>query len=692
MVRKIGKKIEALLAKQLIEPELQSKSPSLFFNEGVSTTSTSNTKTSLFNNYFNLETEKFLEISFSQDSTSVNTNNDQSKKNLKNPLKENLIFNEADVNNITELDNGYIEIQFKELEGKLYTFVIDPKQGIVQESCKTDEYNIVLTHNEDKSKTFVYNQDTLKITPRKLFKANSDLDITKIRELISFYSAYNEEEKPIDYNLPPDYSLVNLKKTYPESDYIFEVSSNSLTIKRKSDENIVLEIFGNTVIVSDPDTGFVKNSTTYLNGNIKEYRDYIPDENGYTRAVFYEYYDNGKIRQIKEFLKKDDLSHYQTITSYNSDGNIVSEETILLPAGIAEELAKDIYAKNKIGLPTTGDNFNKHLSLVNKDNIMSVLNCYKQISSNKNNEDLISSIIKERGLSIEDRVSYVTHIVNCLLEVAKEKNLDISELSKNIFDVLKEESSSNLPARADRISYHITRLINVINGADVQSFDKADGKINKDFNQGSTGDCWLLAAIKGIANTEKGLEILNNSISTDNEGNVTVTLKGVGVTYKITKEELSARRELSRGDYDVRALEIAVEIYLKDHPNFIRRYKTDIEGGLSAWAFEILTGKGGPLITTGTLYDTEFVWQDSQLASFNKENHVAVVAASLKKNSVFTSENGEQIELLANHAYTVRGADDKFVYLINPHCTSETIAVPIDVFKDFFNRVNEFDL
>ena len=79
--------------------------------------------------------------------------------------------------------------------------------------------------------------------------------------------------------------------------------------------------------------------------------------------------------------------------------------------------------------------------------------------------------------------------------------------------------------------------------------------------------------------------------------------------------------------------------------------------------------------------------------NFNKENHIACVAAVGKENLTFSSsDDGDKITLHTNHAYAVQGSDANNVYLINPWDTSTVIPVPRDKFKDFFNMIDEFDL
>lgn len=197
----------------------------------------------------------------------------------------------------------------------------------------------------------------------------------------------------------------------------------------------------------------------------------------------------------------------------------------------------------------------------------------------------------------------------------------------------------------------------------------------------------MIASIKAIAETPKGLEILNDSLKVDKNGNVTVTLKGVGKSYVITKEELAGNNQFSSGDADVRAIEIAMDRYFQEERGV--RGSIDLNGNLAYVAFKLLTGKGGQK-NDGSILENGF--SDSQIDNFNKPNHVAVVSAKYKDHISYQTPDGETQTLLDDHAYTVKGSDDKNVYLINPHDTSKIIAVPRDTFKSFFNYINEFDL
>ena len=81
---------------------------------------------------------------------------------------------------------------------------------------------------------------------------------------------------------------------------------------------------------------------------------------------------------------------------------------------------------------------------------------------------------------------------------------------------------------------------------------------------------------------------MNDSVKVNSDGSVTVTLKGVNKIYTISKEELESNIQLSSGDGDVRALEIAVNKYFEEERGV--RDRLDINGNWMTTAYTILVG------------------------------------------------------------------------------------------------------
>ena len=103
-----------------------------------------------------------------------------------------------------------------------------------------------------------------------------------------------------------------------------------------------------------------------------------------------------------------------------------------------------------------------------------------------------------------------------------------------------------------------------------------NGEIDENVSQGNTGDCWLLVGVLSLTSTEVGRNIIKESITCNADGSVTVTFKGLNVSYTITAAEIKkwdtdskTNDAYSNGDNDMLVLELAVE-----------KLKRDIEKGV----------------------------------------------------------------------------------------------------------------
>lgn len=357
---------------------------------------------------------------------------------------------------------------------------------------------------------------------------------------------------------------------------------------------------------------------------------------------------------------------------------------------IAQSLKDDIYAKTILGLPTTGEDIEKHLAEITSDNVNEVMAAYKKI--NDDGENLMEAILEERGLSTEVRTKYLMHVKNALITAAKQDGVYVDDISEDFDKEISYQMEKFGIARATYINSFLTKLNDRIENKDASKITKPNGKIDQTFSQGNTGDCWLLASIQALAQTPKGLEILNDSVSVDEKGNVTVTLKGAGKSYLITPEELAGNHQFSSGDGDVRAIEIAMDRYFMEERGV--RGRIDLNGNKEHTAFRLLTGKGGKNLFSDSYGRIPDFWiSDSQIDNFNTENHVACVAAHHKSDLTFAAPDGAGVVTLhTGHAYAVKGSDKENVYLINPWDTSKVITVPRETFKEFFNSIDEFDL
>lgn len=440
---------------------------------------------------------------------------------------------------------------------------------------------------------------------------------------------------------------------------------------------------------------------------------------------------NGKIDQ----LELDALRLQMKV--FNTDGNenklskaeqnklkTLNWAKVRAKVQVAENLYDDIHAKTRLGTPTTGKNIRSHVYAVTTDNATTVFRTYSQKKEGK--ETLIGGIIKEYGLPIDERIEYAKYLVKTLAKDLKAQGKNVDDLANAIYEELAVQKKKAGPATSEKLDKLVTQMLNAKRGrkpnrtgnngntSNTNSTNNPtppqkiendttdyytpvkglNGKIDKDFSQGKTGDCWLLSAIYAIAQSPKGLQILNDSVTIQKDGNVRVHLKGVNKTYIYTPAQIQAQDKLSSGDLDVRALEMAVNDYMHEHP---QNGRNNIDGNHSEVAYQLLTGKGGKNFFSGRYGRFADIWfTDNQINRFNDPNRIVVVGRAWKWNSkeTFTYEcpKGQINELHPFHAYAVKSVDKYYVYLVNPWDTSKTIPVPRDEFKDFFNTIDEYEL
>lgn len=127
-----------------------------------------------------------------------------------------------------------------------------------------------------------------------------------------------------------------------------------------------------------------------------------------------------------------------------------------------------------------------------------------------------------------------------------------------------------------------------VNLASLKGDININGKIESS-KQGELADCYFLAQINALAGTDFGKTAIKNSITDNDDGSYTVSLKGADKSYKISKQEILYAKTLtqdgynvySEGDDDVLLLELAFEKYYLGtqgfaDDNFIKESKNEL--------------------------------------------------------------------------------------------------------------------
>lgn len=223
----------------------------------------------------------------------------------------------------------------------------------------------------------------------------------------------------------------------------------------------------------------------------------------------------------------------------------------------------------------------------------------------------------------------------------------------------------------DSISTNITRNLTIIfNGTPTTSIQpsrpsrvsSSDGSVGSSV-QGTRGDCFFLAEINAIRNTQCGQIILDKNIRKNSDGSVTVTLPGaikirqeyaakglkceVTGTYVITadaiaKAEKLAGKSFSKNDMDTICLEIAMENYraemiktneLNGNKENSGNYTAEgavahleskdlMWGGQSYDAGFLLTGKKSDVYRNGKKYANAQRYSDGQYGYITKDQMI----------------------------------------------------------------------
>lgn len=561
-----------------------------------------------------------------------------------------------------EFENGKKIGKFEPIIGKDWS-----KQNIKNEYLNTI-FNLIDDGNNNLSEQ---EYDLFQRLLKKADGINSGTadSVTENSELETLIKQINDGEINIDdlKNTPAEildkslYTEEALRKRYPESDYIIEhPMSNQIIIRDKNTNRPVLE-----TIIEDGSFPRAASTVTYYDENGRE-----------SRFIVY----NSVTNKLEAYRNEDGVRHE------------------ILP----EALYADITAKKFGIIHTTGEKFEEHLNELTKYNIEDVMAKYKELSK----DTLISDIMTERGLPAEKRAEFAKKVIDIYIEARKKYvgKVDLDGFKKSFYELIDNERDGFTPMSSKKVE----KLMQQLEDAQQKEFDKGvyeqlngvpNGKIDADFSQGPTGDCWFLAAVKTIMSNPYTAKLLNDQISIDKNGNVTVNLVNVDKSYTFTTEEIVQENKLSSGDMDVRALEMAVKKYLDENSislngiiHKIRMDDNNIEGGVPNYAYEILIGRGG--ILNETLFSQKLILTESFIDDYitNGKYLLSVGSSNFLRGDEsdfeVEAEDGTMHKLQRMHAYAVAGADKEFVYVINPWDSAVKLKVPRDKFVNFFGQAS----
>jgi len=317
---------------------------------------------------------------------------------------------------------------------------------------------------------------------------------------------------------------------------------------------------------------------------------------------------------------------------------------------------------------------------------------YKFALTQFDNADLplTDAIMDTSHLSLEEKKKCMKHLVDVGQKTSDLGNQRSDDIIPNMKEVIKKYETSDLnETEKRRLTADFRKILYRSDTLKTEIPIRPNGKLDGEFQQGNTNDCWLLAGIKGLSMTKEGKTVLENAIKPDGKGNVDVTFKGIGKTYKITARDLKGSNELSSGDSDIRALEIAMDRHFRETlPDGV----ADINENSVSKAFELLADPKKTKSAQG--YDgVSQIIDEIQKTGMKGKASVTGMSGDIDPTDIdAVNENGDFVEMYTCHAYTLKGVDKEYAYLINPHNSSETIKIPLEQYKEKFNLLSLTDV
>ncbi len=250
--------------------------------------------------------------------------------------------------------------------------------------------------------------------------------------------------------------------------------------------------------------------------------------------------------------------------------------------------------------------------MVNWEMMENIINFTLPIDSNPS--QWIKEHLKDANFVKEMDAKFYTHDVRELTNIfdiqLKKQGLDATKLQagkkyslnfENNMEKaqnqppLAQNTKHQISQKQEEISFSATKNVNNPFSQQIKEAELidrlkqsvvSDGEIGK-FMQGEVGDCSLLANIQAISEKPAGKKIIKETIKRLPDGNFEVRFKGEpDEVYSVSKEEFfrEENKKLSKGDDDVKIIEIAVRKYLKEkYPERANKKDKDIlDGGFDS--------------------------------------------------------------------------------------------------------------
>ena len=316
--------------------------------------------------------------------------------------------------------------------------------------------------------------------------------------------------------------------------------------------------------------------------------------------------------------------------------------------------------------------YQNYIKYLTNDNISYVLD---------RNDNLLFNITEDSE-NVHDNKEYKGEFLNkfknfadSILAQAKQQNVYLKDYEDTIKDALKKHDLKELGIALDRLN---TRIVCSNNKIEIK---EPNGKIDENFAQGYTGDCWLVAVIKSICLNSDVLDMLNQMISVNKEGDriKSVTVNLPKKSYTIDYDNLKSANEYASGDLDVRAIEIAVNRYM--HENNLGDIS---QGGSAENAYKYLFGD------KIKIFKYEFKSQQylKQLESLQNSNAKFIANQAHYgdgyKSKYAKDEDGNDYQMCSLHEYSFSRISSEYFYFRDPHAPQKELHIERKDIEDYF--------
>lgn len=439
-------------------------------------------------------------------------------------------------------------------------------------------------------------------------------------------------------------------------------------VNRKDPKGAVKDYYNSTYADTEPYNG---PTTTYQ----------IQKNDNYYNIALNTLQESGSRIEITEQIISDRMLQIQKL---NDNKPFVVGNEIIVPSNNPEDIFNDAQERFNILYDALKDNINPQkitqtIKGITPQTAELIFAAYDKYSKT----NLVVDLLNSEHLSNKEKQMCIKHFVKEIEQQAKDKDKLSSDVMKNLYPLANGYSDKTSHEDILRMGADVRKLV-IRQDTISQTVPRTNGLIDENFKQGNTGDCWLLSGINSMVSTPEGRQLVNESIKLDKNGNYEITLKGVNKTYTVTPQELKGSNNLSTGDGDLRAVEIAVDKYFREA---VPQGRPDIKGNTCGKAFELFTDK--PVKTAQSSEDRTNFLNDIQK---NKNNIAAVTGASQKiPKDINATVNGEKVKIYSSHAYTILNVDDKNVYLINPHDTKNTITMNKEDYLKYFDLLSTIE-